>query len=66
MKKIREPRLIDKIIEAHGDELAVHERMVKCLICNIKIRHDADTVKRHINSNKHVRIKRLINVESPD
>lgn len=60
MNKIGRPRTMEELIREYGGEIKVAGKVLECTICNIKVRRDSYSLNKHVDSNKHVMVKKLL------
>lgn len=60
MNRVGRPRTIDRDIEDYDGELIAVGRVLECTVCNVKVRRDLDAIDRHVNSQAHITMKRLM------
>lgn len=60
MKKMGRPKTLEAVVQQHDGDIKITGSMLYCEICNIKIRRDTYSLNRHVDSNKHVMVKKLL------
>ena len=61
MIKQGRPKSVDGLLPSYDGDIVVHGKALKCIICNITVRRDAFSINKHVDSNKHVMVKKILN-----
>lgn len=51
---------MEDVLRNYEGEIQAHGSVLHCTICNIKVRRDSYSLNKHVDSNKHVMVKKLL------